>query len=159
MTVNAYNKFGKQRIWKGTNYMTQNEASTHTLACNLSEIPAEERTAHVATIPQIFQTVEAVQEFDNGYAFQLSNQSGLWMMVARFVENERRCCPFLRFALVVEPNNGPIWLHLTGEGEVKRLLETMFGEQSNIATLKQQIDSGKNKELGTAVAHAVSQLA
>ncbi|MGH9349762.1 MAG: hypothetical protein ACRD26_21125 [Vicinamibacterales bacterium] len=34
--------------------------------------------------------------------------------IARTVEAERQCCRFLRFAIIVEPDGGPIVLELSG---------------------------------------------
>jgi hypothetical protein len=38
----------------------------------------------------------------------------------------RQCCPFLRFAITVEPGNGPIWLEMTGPEGTKEFLATTF---------------------------------
>ena len=35
---------------------------------------------------------------------------------------QRKCCSFLRFALVVAPGEGPVWLELTGPEGTKELL-------------------------------------
>jgi hypothetical protein len=33
---------------------------------------------------------------------------------AAVIEAEHRCCRFLRFLLLVEPGDGPVWLEVTG---------------------------------------------
>ncbi len=42
-----------------------------------------------------------------------------------FITAERECCPFFRFELIVEPDDGPVWLRLRGSDEVKAFV---FGE-------------------------------
>jgi hypothetical protein len=43
--------------------------------------------------------------------------------VARFVANERRCCPFLAIAVERAPDAGPLWLRLTGPAGTHELLD------------------------------------
>ena len=45
---------------------------------------------------------------------------------ARFVANERRCCPFLTFTLELAPDGGPLWLRLTGPAGTRAFLEAEF---------------------------------
>jgi hypothetical protein len=41
------------------------------------------------------------------------------------------CCPFIRFTLDIEPNEGPYWLRFTGAEGVKEFLRMSF-ESSNL---------------------------
>ena len=62
---------------------------------------------------------------------------------AKFIENERLCCPFFHFGLKVEPNGGRLWLRLTGgEGVKENLQTTLFESIIDKAVLKQLIQSG-----------------
>ena len=119
-----------------------------TIVCDLTAIPAAARDAHMTNAAQLLQASEAVQALPDGYAFRLPNQAGMWLAAAQFIENERRCCPFFRFALEVEPDHGAIWLRMTGADGVKQLVETMFGEQINLAALTQLIQTGGDEQLG-----------
>jgi hypothetical protein len=47
--------------------------------------------------------------------------------LARWVDGERRCCPFLRFEIDKEPLEGPLWLRLTGAPGVKDFLQAELG--------------------------------
>ena len=49
-------------------------------------------------------------------------------LIAGVVEAERRCCRFLRFAIQVEPDDGPIYLDLTGPPGTREFLGNMFAE-------------------------------
>jgi hypothetical protein len=92
------------------------------IACDLTAIPAEVREAHMVNGQHIFQAAVEICELANGYSIRLPNTTGMWMALATFVENERRCCPFWHFDLTVEANNGPLWLALTGPEGAKDLL-------------------------------------
>jgi hypothetical protein len=43
----------------------------------------------------------------------------VFLKTVEFISLERLCCPFLGFALEVEPESGPVWLRLTGREGVK----------------------------------------
>jgi hypothetical protein len=52
--------------------------------------------------------------------------------LARFLTNERRCCPFLSFDIAIASNGGPVWLHITGpEGTREFLAAELPGFGSN----------------------------
>ena len=42
------------------------------------------------------------------------------------IEAERRCCRFLRFEILVEPDEGPIWLSLSGPPGTREFLSTLI---------------------------------
>ena len=116
--------------------MSENQS----LACDLTAIPASAREEHVLTAPQLFRLAQEVQELPDGFAIRFLNEPGRVLQMATFVENERLCCPFFNFALDVEPNNGPLWLRLTGQEGVKELLRTtFFGDEEDKTALQQSI--------------------
>jgi hypothetical protein len=39
---------------------------------------------------------------------------------------ERECCPFLAFALIAEPNKGPVIVRVTGPTGTKEFLRTLL---------------------------------
>jgi hypothetical protein len=49
----------------------------------------------------------------NGYSLRFAAEGDVLAEIARTVDNERKCCRFLRFAVTVEPDNGPITVDLT----------------------------------------------
>jgi hypothetical protein len=114
-----------------------------TLACDLTAIPPSVREEHIITVPRLFQTAQEVQELSNGYAFRFLNESGKFMAIAKYIENERLCCPFFNFELDVKPNGGALWLRLTGGEDVKELLRSSLLESStNKNDLKKLIQTG-----------------
>ena len=77
-------------------------AETPPLACVPGAIPAAERPAHFQLIRQLFEKEMLERaEIPGGYSFRFPASS--YDALARFVSNERRCCPFLSFELTVEP--------------------------------------------------------
>jgi len=129
--------------------MSENQS----LACDLTAIPASVREEHLLTAPQLFELAQEVQELPDGFAIRFLNEPGRFMQMATFVENERLCCPFFNFGLDVEPNNGPLWLRITGQEGVKELLRTtFFGDIGNQTALKQLIHTGQDPRLDELVA-------
>ncbi len=47
------------------------------------------------------------------------------LTIAAFIADERLCCPFFHFRLDIEPEQGPIWLQLTGTEDVKPFLQSL----------------------------------
>ena len=92
------------------------------LACVPGAIAAEERPAHFALIARLFGTV-ARERIDTpgGYSFRFAPEA--FDDVARFVANERKCCPFLTFELTVAPPDGGVVLRLTGPEGTRAFLD------------------------------------
>ena len=139
--------------------MNNNLNEPQPLACDLTAIPSSVREEHVLTAPQLFSAAQEVQELSNGYAIRFLNESGRFMSIAKFIENEKLCCPFFNFGLDIEPNNGPIWLKLTGGEGVKELLQTtLFDSIEDKAALKQLIQTGGDAHLDEVIAHTALPL-
>ncbi|HEX8281936.1 MAG TPA: hypothetical protein VF588_01055 [Pyrinomonadaceae bacterium] len=98
------------------------------IACDMSAIGAGLRAAHVATGGRVFRAAAEIRELPDGYAFRLPNESGALRDAAEFISLERLCCPFLGFAVEVEPEGGPFWLRLTGREGVKEFIRAEVGE-------------------------------
>ena len=101
-------------------------------ACNLTAIDIEHRDTHLITAKHLFSQVQEIQELPNGYSFRFPNDSATFLQTAKFVSNERQCCTFFHFNLELKPENGPFWLHLTGQEGTKQLLEAEFGAQFDL---------------------------
>lgn len=130
-----------------------NPTEPQPLTCDLTAISVSEREEHIVTAPQLFQTAQAVRELPNGYAFRFLNEPGKFLAVAKYIENERLCCPFFDFELKVKPNHGAIWLHLSGEAGAKELLR--IGLLENLGTrddLKKLIQTGGDAKLNELIA-------
>lgn len=119
------------------------------LACDLTAIPSSVREEHVVTAPQLFQTAQEVRELSNGYAFRFLNESGKFMAIANYIENERLCCPFFNFELEVKPDGGALWLRLTGNQGVKELLRSglLDGNKDDLKKLIQTAGDARLDEI------------
>ncbi|HSK87424.1 MAG TPA: hypothetical protein VK880_03665 [Anaerolineales bacterium] len=133
--------------------MNTNSTETQPLACDLTAIPSDVREEHVVSAPQLFAAAQKVQELPDGYAIRFVNDPGRFMSIAKFIENERLCCPFFRFELEIEPNSGPIWLRLTGAEGVKDILRSVLLEsRGDMAEFKKAIHTGDDPKLDAIIA-------
>jgi len=60
-----------------------------------------------------------------GIRWRFDPDDDLLREAASIIDAERRCCPFLRFLLVVEPAGGPVWLEVTGPEGTREFLSTL----------------------------------
>ena len=97
------------------------------IACDMSAVEPGLRAGHVATGGRVFRAAEEIRELPGGYAFRLAGGSDTLADAAEFISVERLCCPFLGFALEVEPEGGPVWLRLTGREGVKEFIREEVG--------------------------------
>ena len=94
------------------------------LACVPDAIPSADRPAHFALIERLFQEVREKVVLDDGYAFRFD--AGAFADVARFVENERLCCPFLTFQLEISERPG-YRLTISGPEGTAEFIQAEFG--------------------------------
>ena len=101
------------------------------IVCNINAIKSDERERHYTLGAQWQDAVEKVVELPTGYAFRFAPASVDLMALAEFVSRERLCCPFFGFEIVVEANDGPVWLRLKGGQEAKSFIrEALVKEKS-----------------------------
>jgi hypothetical protein len=92
------------------------------LACSPGAIDPGERGAHRELIWQLFSNrVEERQPIRHGYEFRFPSHS--LREVVRFLENERKCCPFLHFNLDVPPSVAAVHLRITGPEGTREFLD------------------------------------
>ena len=99
------------------------------LICNMDVFTPGERENHIRTTTQLFQSVQATHEAENGLEFMFPNfdKHEVLIQLAEFIFNERRCCPFLEFTLRIAPDM-PISLLLTGPEGTQEFLRAEFTE-------------------------------
>lgn len=92
------------------------------LFCVPSAIPAGERLKHFALARRLF-SARALERRDlpDGYLIRFPQDD--FEAVARFVANERLCCPFLQFEVRVAQESGSLWLQMTGPPGTREVLE------------------------------------
>ena len=101
--------------------------SDKAFACNMDALDSAERMKHTALTKELLHDVRAIRELDDGYAFDLPVSSGTLENAAQFVANERLCCPFFRFAIIMMEDGSGLSLTITGTQGVKEFQRAEFG--------------------------------
>lgn len=94
------------------------------LACVPGAIPAAERAAHFALIRNLLGAAETRENVPNGVSFTFD--AGRLEDIARFLANERKCCPFLDFELAAPSFTDRVRLTLSGPEGTREFLEAEF---------------------------------
>lgn len=102
------------------------------IACVLTALTDSEQERRQWLSDQLFGAVQQVRELDNGFALELPDDVDIWMQMAEFVTLERRCCPFLAFALYSAEEQRPVRLHITGRSGVKAFLQQQLDLSGDI---------------------------
>jgi hypothetical protein len=95
------------------------------VACTLSSAEMRERRRQV--LAPLWAAVAEVKSLEGGMALRFAPERASLAGLAELIELERRCCPFLRFELAVEPGGGPVWLSLTGPPGTRGFLAAELG--------------------------------
>ena len=90
------------------------------IACTLS--PDALKTRRAGLLAGLFQRAEHHELTELGIRMRFAPATGVVAAIARVVDAERQCCRFLRFAMSVEPDGGPILLELTGPPGTREFL-------------------------------------
>jgi hypothetical protein len=85
--------------------------------------PADLAARRDSLLPGLARRASSVAPVEGGRAFRFDAAPGLLAELASVVEAEHRCCRFLRFALTVEPGDGPVTLEVTGPPGTSEFLE------------------------------------
>jgi hypothetical protein len=96
------------------------------IACTPDNVPVEKRERWFEVGKEVYAMVQEVRELRDGYACLLPGDSATLIKAAEYVSLDRMCCQFVRWSLVIEPNGGPLWLHLTGPEGTKEYTRTTF---------------------------------
>jgi hypothetical protein len=94
------------------------------VVCTLT--PDTLATRKAGLLAGLLRRVEASEETENGWRLRFAADA--WPAVAETVGAERTCCRFLRFHVVVEPDEGPIWLTLSGPPGTREFLESLISQ-------------------------------
>ena len=97
------------------------------IACDPNAVPVAQRERWMEVGKQVYAAVEEVQELPDGYACRLPNDAAMLLKAAEYISLDRLCCgAFVRWSLVIEPDGGPLWLHITGPEGTKALTRSTF---------------------------------
>ena len=92
--------------------------------CNHMALTAAERKRHFEELgPKLHSFRKSVRELNNGYEFEFPGDAATYQLLTEWAIQERLCCPFFDIGLRLEPENGPIWLSLTGRPGTKEFIK------------------------------------
>lgn len=96
------------------------------LICVPDAIAPAERAAHFELGRRLFtELAEDRIDLPAGVAVQLAVDE--LPRVARFIANERKCCPFLHVEVTIAARGSSMWLRLTGPQGTRELIEAELG--------------------------------
>lgn len=97
-------------------------------ACDLNGLTPAERTRHFNELgPALRALKTGVRELPDGYEFKFPTDTKTFGMLAEWIEQERRCCPFFDIDLRVEREGGGVWMRLTGRPGTKDFIRAEAG--------------------------------
>jgi len=92
--------------------------------CNHMALTAADRKRHFDELgPKLRSLRKGVRELKDGYEFEFPGDASTYQLLTEWAIQERLCCPFFDINLRLEPENGPIWLSLTGRPGTKEFIK------------------------------------
>ena len=91
------------------------------IACTLSDAEMRERERTVLAAFAVH--VLGIEERPDGCDVTIASSDEALAAVSELIAVERRCCPFLTFALTADAGGGPVRLSLTGPSGAREFLE------------------------------------
>ena len=80
-------------------------------------------------LPGLLARANAQESIPGGFRWGFEPTLDMAKEIGAVIDAERRCCPFLRFLLIVEPGDGSVWLEVTGPDGTRNFLKTLLEEQ------------------------------
>jgi hypothetical protein len=102
------------------------------IACTLTA--AELAAMRQGLLPGLLARAGAWERIAGGFRFQFVSQPDLVKQAAAVIDAEHRCCRFLRFLLLVEPGDGPVWLEVTGPEGTEEFLAGLLDAASETSS-------------------------
>ena len=93
------------------------------IACALD--PADLAARREALLPGLAVRALTRETIPDGLRWLFAPTHDLLEQISRVIDAERRCCPFLRFQLTVEPDGGPVLLAVTGPTGTREFLDAL----------------------------------
>jgi len=94
------------------------------IACTLDSMTLDARREQL--LGGLISCVLERIEIPDGYRVRFQSDDGVLTRIASGVETERRCCKFLTFRLTAEPDDGAIWLEVSGPPGTREFLRAVF---------------------------------
>ena len=98
------------------------------IACSLTAIELE--ASREGLLPGLLKHAIGEEPIPGGFRWRFDAQQNRVKEAGAVIEAEHRCCPFLRFVLIVEPGDGSLFLEVTGPEGTEDFLSTLLGSIS-----------------------------
>jgi hypothetical protein len=105
------------------------ETETNGIACDRGALTPRVWKRHEAETKRLVQGASETKELPAGWSFRETADPATLQALARWVSEERLCCPFIRYEIVVPAKSKDAWLELTGEPGVKDLIGEVILER------------------------------
>jgi hypothetical protein len=92
------------------------------IACNLGALTGAEQARRVLLAQELQRNAVRISEMPDGFELTVDSPSSTALLVVEWFLLERRCCPFLRFSLQLEPETDVLRVQLSGRTGVKAFL-------------------------------------
>jgi len=93
------------------------------IACQLSAAEIEARREGL--LPGLLLQAQERVPVDDGFRWRFAPSSEILAATARTIDVEGRCCRFLKFVLTIEPDEGSIWLEISGPPGTAKFLAVL----------------------------------
>lgn len=98
------------------------------IVCVPGAIAPQDRAGHFALAQELLnERAEERRDLAEGYAFRFRVKE--FDAVARFVANERKCCPFVDFEIALTRAPHELWLRMSGPPGTRAVLEAELSLQ------------------------------
>lgn len=94
------------------------------LACALT--PGEIRERRSSLWPGLVERADSVDATPDGYVLRFTASREILIAISDAIDAERQCCPFLTFAVRVEPQSGPMTLVVSGPTGTRDFLASLL---------------------------------
>jgi hypothetical protein len=96
------------------------------IVCTLT--PAARRVRRDGLLAALLRRAEDQELSPQGYRLRFAPTGETLFTIARTVDAERQCCRFLRFGITIEPDEGPIFLELSGPPGTREFVPALLEE-------------------------------
>jgi hypothetical protein len=96
------------------------------MACRANALDKVQRQRQQALLDKVRRTVVAKHQLPDGIALTFPADAAVFLELAEWVSLERRCCPFLAFALEWKQDDS-VWVRLTGQPGAKEFIAAEMG--------------------------------
>jgi hypothetical protein len=94
------------------------------IMCELT--PEALRERREGLLSRLAERATGQEQTVDGYVFTFAPSSDTLKILTAVIDAERQCCRWLRFAVTVEPDGGPITLTLSGPNGSREFLSALF---------------------------------